>query len=160
MCISSLLSFHVIHFWEILMVRKEFYVPVTVNQLLFAKNFRYFLKKPMIKLFAVTYFCDQALVDIIQEAIMRGIYWLVHGCKFSQQLKLKIFCKFFQHVNLSWFLENIFSMVSYLKFLKCHFISYIFFNSRTVGKNFHENVVWLLNKISTKIYEDSRTVLK
>lgn len=124
------------------------------------KNFRYFLKKPMIKLFAVTYFCDQALVDINQEAIMRGIYWLVHGYKFSQQLKLKIFCKFFQHVNLSWFLENIFSMVSYLKFLKCHFISYIFFNSRTVGKNFHENVVWLLNKISTKIYEDSRTVLK
>lgn len=65
------------------------------------KNFRYFLKKPMIKLFLVTYFCDQAQVDIIQEAIMRGIYWLVHGYKFSQQLKLKIFCKFFQHVNLS-----------------------------------------------------------
>lgn len=32
---TSLLSFQLIHFWAILMVRKEIYVPPTVHQLLF-----------------------------------------------------------------------------------------------------------------------------
>lgn len=33
LCVSSLLSFQLIHFWAILMVWKEIYVSITINQL-------------------------------------------------------------------------------------------------------------------------------